>query len=134
MANHANAEMLSAAQLDKVLQDSLGAQSATLLLIPRDGSVADALPFDWQVAKQYYSNYCHRGDGNDCPDGGFPSDCTHFVCHGLSKTRVLVNLPETTCTNGVCIRVTELAAAFENSAGKYNDVNVIGDIRRTPLA
>ncbi|NTI50982.1 BPSL0067 family protein [Agrobacterium rhizogenes] len=126
-----SAKILRAPQLESILEEHLGPLFASLLLIPRNGSAADRLPFDWQTAKQYYIDYCHRGDGNDCPDGEFPSDCTHFVCHGLSKTEVLVNLPETTCTNGVCIRVAELAAAFKNSAGKYKNVKAIGNLSQT---
>jgi hypothetical protein len=121
-----------AAMIDKKLQDflskELGANAASLLLIPRDGSSPAKLPFDWSTAKAYYSAYCSTGSGNDCPDGSFPLDCTHFVCHGLSKSKIIVNLPTTVCTNGVCIRVAELAAAFKNSTGRYTNVRRIDNL------
>ncbi len=89
------------------------------------------LPFDWQRAKEYYTSYCAQGSGNDCPDGVFDLDCTHFVCHGLSKTQIIVNLPSVTCTNGVCIRVAELAAAFKNSVNKYSNVSRVSDLTQS---
>ena len=116
-------------KLDESLATELGTKAGALLLIPRDGSSPTKLPFDWPTAKSYYSSYCTSG--NDCPDGSFPLDCTHFVSHGLSKTKVLVNLPSSPCTNGVCIRVAELAAAFKNSVAKYSNVKEITDLSKT---
>jgi hypothetical protein len=115
--------------LEEFLEAELGARTGTLYLIPRDGTSPARLPFDWPTAKAYYANYC--GGGNDCPDGSFDLDCTHFVCHGLSKTKVLVDLPSETCENGVCIRVAELAAAFKNSVGKYSNVKKIANLADT---
>jgi len=122
---------LAEESLEKILSAELGAKASTLYLIPQDGSSPSKLPFNWLAAKNYYSSYCSIGDGNDCPDGDFPLDCTHFVCHGLSKTKILVNLPTATCQNGVCIRVADLAAAFKNSVGKYTNVRRIDDLSTT---
>ena len=116
------------AKLQDFLSKELGATAAGLLLIPRDGSPPPNLAFDWLAAKAYYAAYCSPGEGNDCPDGSFPLDCTHFVAHGLSKSKIIVNLPTATCTNGVCIRVAELAAAFKNSIGRYTNVKRIDNL------
>ncbi|QBY56455.1 hypothetical protein [Cupriavidus oxalaticus] len=113
------------------LSSQLGSLSSELLLVPRNGADVAALPFDWTKAKAYYGEYCPLGGGNDCPDGQFDNDCTHFVAHGLSKSSIIVNLPSVTCYNGVCIRVAELAAAFKNAAAKYTNVKKIGDISKT---
>ncbi len=115
--------------LESTLLDELGAKAGTLALIPQDGSSPARLPFDWNKAKTYYSNYCPGG--NDCPDDEFPLDCTHFVSHGLSKSKIIVNLPSATCSHGVCIRVEELAAAFKNSVKKYSNVKEITDFSVT---
>jgi hypothetical protein len=116
-------------EFSKILSDSLGPLASTLLLVPQDGSDVPSLDFDWSKAKQYYTQYCRQG--NDCPDDEFDSDCTHFVSHGLSKTKIIVNNPTAFCTNGVCIRVAELAAAFKNSADKYSNVTKITDLATT---
>jgi hypothetical protein len=116
-------------ELEQVLGDELGPLASELYLIPRDGSSVKKLPFDWGTAKAYYTKYC-RND-NDCPDGEFPSDCTHFVSHGLSKTKIIVNLPSAICQNGVCVRVKELAAAFKNSVARYSNVKQIADLSST---
>lgn len=117
--------------LSQLLSAEIGPLAQNLLLIPRDGSNVTKLPFDWPAAKQYYAEYCPRDGGNDCPDHEFPSDCTHFVGHGLSKSKIIVNLPSTTCSHGVCLRVTELAAAFKNAAAKYSNVKNIADLSKT---
>ncbi|WP_377828804.1 hypothetical protein ACFKHW_37685 [Bradyrhizobium lupini] len=124
--------ILSEDALHNELSKEIGPQLASdLLLIPRDGSDVATLPFDWGKAKEYYLDHCAQGGGNDCPDGEFELDCTHFVGHGLSKTEIIVNQPSAICASGVCIRVAELAAAFKNSAGKYSNVKKIADIGQT---
>jgi hypothetical protein len=123
--------ILSTSEIEKFLDDDLGPLRSDLLLIPRDGSDVSALPFDWNSARVYYEQYCPKHGGNDCPDNEFDLDCTHFVSHGLSKSKIIVNLPSVTCTNGVCIRVAELAAAFENSTSKYSNVKRINDLNAT---
>lgn len=126
-ANVAMAEV----QMQEFISKELGAMATTLYLIPQDGSSPSRLPFNWEKAKEYYSAYCSVGAGNDCPDGEFPLDCTHFVAHGLSKSKIIVNLPTATCTNGVCIRVADLAAAFKNSTARYTNVKRIEDLSNT---
>ena len=123
--------ILGATELEQILVTAIGPQAANLLLIPRDGSDVTRLPFDWTKVREYYSTYCPPNGGNDCPDGEFDSDCTHFIAHGLSKTKIIVNLPTSMCTNGVCIRVAELAAAFKNSTAKYSNVKKIDDLSKT---
>ena len=118
-------------ELELALAEQIGPLASDLLLIPRDGAHVTRLSFDWATAKEYYSQYCPRGGGNDCPDGEFPLDCTHFVSHGLSKTKIIVNLPSVICTNGVCIQVAELSAAFKNSVGKYSNVKKVADLSDT---
>lgn len=125
------ATVLTDSEFSRRLSAEIGPLAPNLLLIPRDGADVTKLPFDWPSARKYYAEYCRRGGGNDCPDHEFPLDCTHFVAHGLSKSKILVNLPSTTCANGVCIRVTELAAAFKNAAGKYTNVKPITDLSKT---
>jgi hypothetical protein len=127
------ATIMTDRELEEVLSTELGVRATELLLIPRDGSDVQSLSFDWPRAKQYYVEYCPQGGGNDCPDNEFPSDCTHFVGHGLSKTAIIVNLPSVTCTNGVCIRVAELAAAFKNSVNKYSNVKKIANFADTKV-
>jgi hypothetical protein len=131
MTNTPNADIkiISRHDLDTLLTKELGSRASDLLLIPRDGADVQALAFDWGAAKAYYEQYCV--EGNDCPDGQFDSDCTHFASHGLSKSAIIVDLPSATCTNGVCIRVAELAAAFKNSSNKYQNVKRIDDITQS---
>ncbi|MCP3475062.1 hypothetical protein NLM33_32590 [Bradyrhizobium sp. CCGUVB1N3] len=124
--------VLTHEEIEQQLSKELGpAAAANLLLVPQDGSDVATLSFDWSKAKEYYSEYCPQGAGNDCPDGEFALDCTHFICHGLSKSKVIVNQPSATCTNGVCVRVAELAAAFKNSVAKYSNVKKIDDLAQT---
>ncbi|MDX0177374.1 hypothetical protein [Sinorhizobium meliloti] len=123
--------IMSEKELSQVLSEEIGPLASDLLLIPQEGAEVSRLPFDWVKAREYYSEYCPRGGGNDCPDGEFALDCTHFVGHGLSKSKIIVNLPSATCTNGVCIRVAELAAAFKNSVAKYSNVKKISDLKET---
>jgi hypothetical protein len=59
---------------------------------------------------------------NDCPDGVFDSDCTHFVCHALNRAGVYVRLPSAACTSALCIRVNELAASLAASVASYSNV------------
>ena len=126
-----NSTVIPDDELQKVLSKEIGFLAENLLLIPQDGSSPNALPFSWAKAKEYYSEYCHFGSGNDCPDGEFDKDCTHFVAHGLSKSKVIVNLPTALCENGVCTLVAELAAAFKNSTGRYSNVKRIDDLSTT---
>ncbi|MGY0780612.1 hypothetical protein ACW7BC_22215 [Azospirillum argentinense] len=126
-----NARILTDEEEKHFHKKLLGLRATQLLLIPSDGSKPNVLPFSLAKVLSYCAEWC--ADGNDCSDGMFELDCTHFISHALSKTRVLVNLPETTCTNGVCIRVAELAAAFFNSTRTYSNVKKIashGDTRR----
>ena len=94
-----------------------------LLLVPTSGSPEGTLPFSWDDTKNYLQEYCEAG--NDCVSDEFDLDCTHFVCHGLEKSKVKVNNPEATCDSDLCVRVSELAAAFKNSVDKYSNVSRI---------
>ncbi|MDH2052719.1 hypothetical protein [Achromobacter marplatensis] len=115
-------------KLQQVLYQELGSAAADFLLIPRDGPSLPRLSFNLPAVMAYCSAYCAQSAGNDCPDGSFPLDCTHFVAHSLSKSKILVNLPTAVCANGVCVRVAELAAAFLNSTGSYTNVKRINEL------
>lgn len=72
----------------------------------------------------YLEQFCDV-QGNDCPDGYFEKDCTHFMCHALNQGEVLVQQPSATCSLNLCIRVEDLAASFHNSVGRYSNVKQI---------
>lgn len=78
------------------------------------------LPYNSAKVFAYLEARC--SGGNNCPDGQFPLDCTHFVCHGLAATDVRVTSPTAVCRSGLCIRVNELATAFSNAVGKIENV------------
>lgn len=124
--NSAKIRLVDDDELDKLLTEELGPRAADLLLVPTDGSSPDKIPFSWADAKAYYTTYCRAG--NDCDDGTFDLDCTHFMCHGLYSAKVTVNTPATKCASGLCIRVAELAAAFKNSVSKYTNVRKIAKL------
>ncbi|WP_143748846.1 hypothetical protein [Mesorhizobium sophorae] len=125
----AGVRILSEDDLDEILTKELGPRAADIILIPIDGSSPAKLPFSWSDAKSYYTQFCRSG--NDCDDGQFDSDCTHFMCHGLYKSSVTVNIPAATCASGLCVRVAELAAAFKNSVKKYSNVRRISALADT---
>ena len=124
-----NPRIVTSEEEKALYEKLLGGRASDLLLIPADGSSPAALPFNLSNVLDYCTEWCAAG--NDCPDGVLPLDCTHFVCHALSKSRVLVNLPEATCTNGVCIRVAELGAAFFYSTSKYSNVTKLASFSDT---
>ncbi|MEP5764871.1 MAG: hypothetical protein ABJ308_09760 [Halieaceae bacterium] len=111
-----DAIIASGDELMSVLDDELGVMARDLLLVPKGRSPGSELPFTWSTARGYYDDYC--SGGNDCPDSEFPADCTHFVSHGLDKTDVVLNSPEADCQRNLCIRVAELAAAFQSATVK----------------
>lgn len=93
--------------------------------------MAGTLPYSSAKVFAYAQSWC--GGGNDCPDGSFPLDCTHFLCHCLSATGLAVTNPSAKCQKGLCIRVNDLAAAFNNSVGQFSNIKRIGahaDTRR----
>jgi hypothetical protein len=92
-------------------------------------STADTLPYNSSKVFSYAQNYC--GGGNDCPNGSFPLDCTHFLCHSLHATGVTVTNPSHKCARGLCTRVNDLAATFNNSVGKFNNVKRLGSHAET---
>ena len=118
--------IVAAGEEKRLYEDLLGSRSGNLLLIPADGSNPAALPFSLERTIGYCAEWC--SGGNECPDDMFELDCTHFVCHALSKSRILVNLPEVTCTNGVCVRVAELAglAALNREVGPASNQQLPG--------
>lgn len=98
---------------------------ASLFLTTHElASSATVIPYSSAKVFSYAQNYC--GGGNDCPDGSFPLDCTHFLCHSLNATGVSVTNPSTKCQRGLCIRVNDLAAAFNNSVGKFTNLKRLG--------
>jgi hypothetical protein len=92
---------------------------------------AGALPYSSAKVFSYAQSWC--GGGNDCPDRSFPLDCTHFLCHCLAATGLVVTNPSAKCQKGLCIRVNDLAAAFNNTVGQFSNVKRINshsDTRR----
>lgn len=90
---------------------------------------AGNLPYSSVKVFGYAQNNC-RG-GNDCPDGSFPLDCTHFLCHCLAATNVAVTNPSAKCQRGLCIRVNDLAAAFNNAVGQFSNIKRVGSHAET---
>ena len=92
---------------------------------------AGTLPYNSGKVFGYAQSWC--GGGNNCPDGSFPLDCTHFICHCLQATEVYVTAPSAMCQKGLCIRVNDLAAAFNKAVNQYTNVKRIArhsDTRR----
>lgn len=83
------------------------------------------LPYNSGKVFSYAQSNCLGG--NDCPDGSFDLDCTHFLCHCLAATGVEVTNPSHQCRKGLCTRVVDLAAAFNNAAGKFSNIKRIPD-------
>lgn len=91
--------------------------------------LAGTLPYSLAKVFSYAQNHC-RG-GNDCPDGSFPLDCTHFLCHCLAATNLAVTNPSAKCQKGLCIRVNDLAAAFNNAVGQFSNIKRISGHAQT---
>jgi hypothetical protein len=90
---------------------------------------AKILPYDSTKVIAYAQRYC--SGGNDCPDAQFPLDCTHFMCHCLAATDVAVTNPSASCQKGLCIRVNDLAAAFDNATSHFGNVKRISSHAET---
>lgn len=93
-----------------------------------EGAVREALTgnLPFKLAKAFDYAVVHCRGGNDCPDGSFELDCTHFLCHCLHAAGVKVSQPGAECARKLCIRANDLAAALHNSVGKYTNVQQIG--------
>ncbi len=78
------------------------------------------LPYRSSDVLGYAKDNC--AGGNDCPDGSFPLDCTHFICHSLSATSVYVTNPSHKCKKELCTRVNDLAAAFNNAVTQFDNI------------
>ena len=87
------------------------------------------LPYESDKVFEYAQNYC--GGGNDCPDGSFELDCTHFICHCLFATGARIDNPSAKCRRGLGIRVNDLAAAFNNAVDKFGNVKRISSHSQT---
>lgn len=88
-------------------------------------SSLSVLPYDSSKAMAYGRTWCEGG--NDCTDGSFDNDCTHFMCHCLNAGGVKVPNPSATCSSGLCIRVNDLAAAMSNAVSQYSNVKRLDD-------
>lgn len=86
-------------------------------------TLANNLPYDSSKVFNYASRYCNGG--NDCPDGSFRLDCTHFICHCLDAARLTITNPSAKCASGLCIRVNDLAEAFSNASKTYDNIKQI---------
>jgi hypothetical protein len=94
------------------------------------GNGPGVLVYKWAPVEAYLIQYC--GGDNDCPDGNFPEDCTHFICHALNKADVYVEDRSASCASGVCIRVNDLATAFHDAVTTYSiNVKSIGSHDQT---
>lgn len=89
-----------------------------------------SLPYQSAKVFAYATTHC-RG-GNDCPDGSFNLDCTHFICHCLAATEVVVTNPSAACRKGLCIRAQDFAAAFHNvvTQGTFENVKLIPNFQQ----
>ena len=119
--NQASPASVITGDLIALLNDPAPERLRALLLEPVNPVAPTAvLPFNSAAAFSYASEYCSAG--NDCPDGTFDLDCTHFLCHCLKAGGVKVSKPEASCSSSLCIRVNDLAAALANTVGKYSNV------------
>lgn len=109
--------------LEYVIDAEVDRLRSTTLTATELIELAGSLPYNSSKVFAYAQNYC-RG-GNDCPDGSFPLDCTHFLCHCLAATGVAVTNPSAKCQRGLCIRVNDLAAAFNNAVGQFSNIKRI---------
>lgn len=87
--------------------------------------VTPSATLPYSSAKVFAYAQAHCRGGNDCPDGSFDLDCTHFLCHCLAATNVAVTNPSAKCQRGLCIRVNDLAAAFNNAVGQFSNIKRI---------
>lgn len=90
---------------------------------------AGTLPYNSEKVFAYAQKYCSTG--NDCPNDMFDLDCTHFMCHCLAATDVVVTNPSAKCARELCIRVNDLAAAFSNAIGEFSNIKRISSHSET---
>jgi hypothetical protein len=95
---------------------------------PPAGQSRPSLAFQSERMWRYVLRYGR--EGNDCPDGQFDSDCAHFQSHALAAGGVRVDHPSAACVGGMSIRVKDLAIAFDNAAGRYENVKKFSDYRQ----
>jgi hypothetical protein len=111
----------------EILLDQYATNLRSINLIPISSKYAieksdlPTLPFSLEPLFAYVENYCHGG--NDCPDGQFDSDCTHFLCHALATGGLQISNTSASCRSGLCIRVNDFAAAFDNATRTYTNVH-----------
>lgn len=94
------------------------AEFAENLILEGNGSTS--LSYREALAIAYWSSYCVGG--NDCPEGEYDNDCTHFCCHGLKAGGVRIKQPTADCPSDLGVRVNDLAESFANSVPKYANV------------
>ena len=125
-----DSRVLTVDEVSQLLQRANAEQFAGSFLTGDElGEPATILPYNSAKVFGYAQRFC--GGGNDCPDGSFPLDCTHFLCHGLLSTGVKITNPTAKCQRGVCVRVNDLATAFNNSVGKFSNVKRVGSHAET---
>ena len=99
-----------------------------LILVSRGGTPA-RLNYDWERTRSYLTDYCNTT--NPCPNGNYPTDCTHFVCHALNKGNVFIKNPSAHCEQGMGINARELGTSFRNSVSVYSNVHAIESLEST---
>lgn len=126
---HNESRVLSVVEAEKVFRPVDVAADEGLILVARD-PIPGRLRFAPRRFMEYLKQHC-RPPTNDCADNVFLLDCTHFVCHALSRGGVFVKLPSVSCASAMCVRVNELAASFAAAVPAYGNVKHIGSHAET---
>jgi hypothetical protein len=122
--------VLTVEEVSTLLAQAESEQQATFFLTTDDlHERAPVLPYNSAKVFTYAQSFCSAG--NDCPDGSFSLDCTHFLCHALFATGLKVTNPTAKCQRALCIRVNDLATAFNNTVGKFSNVKRVGSHAET---
>jgi len=90
------------------------------------------LPYDSAKVFAYVGMHC-KSNSNDCPDGKFIRDGTHFISHALKAGRVCVNPTHLIkpCDSGLCVFPKHLYASFQTSSRQYSNVEELDGYKDT---
>lgn len=104
------------------------AQTLSDSILIADKPSPDILHFKIEKVWNYVHQYAPGG--NDCPQGQFDSDCAHFQSHALAAAGIRITHPTATCSQGLSLRVKDLAIAFDNASERYKNVTKFTDYRQ----